>query len=93
MLQGQGNQEQTPVTNTGGTTTTTTTVVVTHGNGETETIFDGENLPPGANEVIMNAAAAAFPLDCFPLPSALQVPTVALFYIPNVIKGKTNSCN
>lgn len=48
------------------TTTTTTTVVVTHGNGETETIIDGDNLPPGTNEMIMTAAAAAFPLDCFP---------------------------
>ncbi|XP_035703978.1 ankyrin repeat domain-containing protein 17 isoform X5 [Folsomia candida] len=45
------------------TTTTTTTVVVTHGNGETETIMEGE-LPPGANEMIMTAATAAFPLDC-----------------------------
>jgi hypothetical protein len=47
------------------TTTTTTTVVVTHGNGETETIIEGDNLPRGTNEMIMSAAAAAFPLDCY----------------------------
>lgn len=47
------------------TTTTTTTVVVTHGNGETETIIEGDNLPPGTNEMIMSAAAAAFPLECY----------------------------
>lgn len=38
--------------------------MVTHGNGETETIIEGEQLPPGANEMILSAAAA-FPLDCY----------------------------
>ena len=58
---------------TAATSTTTTTVVVTHGNGETETIIEGEDLPPGTNEMIMSAAAATFPLECFPLQGALQV--------------------
>jgi len=63
-----------------GSTNTTTTVVVTHGNGETETIIEGDNLPPGANEMIMSAAAAAFPLDCFPLPGSITVSAVQPFF-------------
>lgn len=57
------------------TTTTTTTVVVTHGNGETETIIEGDNLPPGTNEMIMSAAAAAFPIDCYAMPGSALATT------------------
>jgi len=50
------------------TTTTTTTVVVTHGNGETQTIIDGEGTANA--EMIFNAAAAAaaFPTLNYSLP-------------------------
>jgi len=60
------------------TTTTTTTVVVTHGNGETETIVEGDHLPPGTNEMIMSAAAATFPMEGFPVNGSFQVqnPTI-----------------
>ena len=46
-------------------TPTTTTVVVHH--GESETIIQGDNLPPGTSDLIFNAAAQAFPLEGFPV--------------------------